>query len=84
MLATLVAKPFDHSGWVYEEKYDGIRVLAYKEGNTVSVLSRNDIDRTADFPGIVAALVKLRPGTLLLDGEVVVFDKKSRHRWLRP
>ena len=56
MLATLVAKPFDEPGWVYEEKYDGIRVLAYKEGKHVSLLSRNDIDRTGgrveDWRGI--------------------------------
>ena len=33
MLATLVVKePFQRPGWVYEEKYDGYRILAYKEG----------------------------------------------------
>ena len=32
MLATLVSEPFDRRGWIYEEKYDGIRILAYKEG----------------------------------------------------
>jgi bifunctional non-homologous end joining protein LigD len=31
MLATLVSEPFDRPGWVYEEKYDGFRILAYKE-----------------------------------------------------
>lgn len=75
MLATLVAKPFDEPGWVFEEKYDGIRVLAYKEGKRVSLLSRNDIDRTRNFPEIVAAIAKLRPATLMLDGEIVVFDR---------
>jgi len=33
MLATLVGEPFHEPGWVYEEKYDGIRILAYKEGS---------------------------------------------------
>ena len=66
MLATLVAKPFDEPGWVYEEKYDGIRVPAYKEGKHVSLLSRNNIDRTEDFPEVVAAIAKLRPATILL------------------
>jgi ATP-dependent DNA ligase len=32
MLATLVSRPFHRPGWVYEEKYDGYRILAYKEG----------------------------------------------------
>jgi hypothetical protein len=81
MLATLVGKPFDEPGWVYEEKYDGIRVLAYKEGKHVSLLSRNDIDRTGNFPEMVAAIAKLRPTSLLLDGEVVVFDRKNVSRF---
>jgi len=81
MLATLVANPFDETGWVYEEKYDGIRVLAYKEGNHVSLLSRNDIDRTRNFPEIVATIAKLRPVSLLLDGEIVVFDRKKVSRF---
>ena len=81
MLATLVAKPFDQPGWVYEEKYDGIRVLAYKEAKHVSLLSRNDVDRTGDFPEVFAAIAKLRPASLLLDGEVVVFDRKKVSRF---
>ena len=81
MLATLVAKPFDEPGWVYEEKYDGIRVLAYKEGKHVSLLSRNDIDRAGDFPEVVAAIAKLRPASLLLDGELVVFDRNKISRF---
>jgi bifunctional non-homologous end joining protein LigD len=77
MLATLVRKPFDKPGWVYEEKYDGIRILAYKEGKNVRLLSRNDIDRTKGFPKIVDAIRTLKPSTLLLDGELVVFDSKK-------
>lgn len=77
MLATLVAEPFHKLGWVYEEKYDGIRLLAYKEGARVRLLSRNDIDRTGSFPKIAAAIASLRPASLLLDGEVVVFDRKK-------
>lgn len=77
MLATLVREPFDRPGWVYEEKYDGDRILAYKEGARVRLLSRNGKDHTERFAGIAAALAELRPPTLLLDGEVVVFD---RHR----
>ena len=40
MLATLVSEPFDRRGWVYEEKYDGIRILAYKEGKECHGCSR--------------------------------------------
>jgi len=81
MLATLVGKAFSEPGWVFEEKYDGIRVLAYKEGKRVSLHSRNDIDRTENFPEIVAAIANLKPTTLLLDGEIVVFDRSRVSRF---
>ncbi|HKM82680.1 MAG TPA: non-homologous end-joining DNA ligase [Terriglobia bacterium] len=81
MLATLVAEPFDKPGWVYEEKYDGIRVLAYKEGDRVRLMSRNGKDRTDGFPRIAAAIHSLKPVTLLLDGEVVVFDREQVSRF---
>ena len=74
MLATLVDAPFQRPGWIWEEKYDGIRLIALKEGGAVRLLSRNDKDRTADFPEIAAAVAALPAPTLVLDGEVVVFD----------
>jgi hypothetical protein len=68
MLAHLVPVPFHRPGWVFEEKYDGIRILAYKEGAKVTLLSRNDLDRTATFTDIASAVGKLQDRTLLLDG----------------
>jgi len=41
----LVRQPLERTGWVYEEKYDGYRILAYKEDRKIT-LSRNDKDRT--------------------------------------
>jgi bifunctional non-homologous end joining protein LigD len=81
MLATLVPAPFHKPDWVYEEKYDGIRILTYKEGNKVSLVTRNDVDRARDFPKIVAAISSLKSSTLLLDGEIVVFDEKGVSRF---
>ncbi len=81
MLATLVAQPFDKPGWVYEEKYDGDRMLAYKEGKSVQLLSRNGKNHTARYPEIVAAIEKLDRASLLLDGEMVVFDRKDVSRF---
>ncbi len=80
MLATLVTKPFDEPGWVYEEKYDGYRILAYKEGANVTLLSRNDKDRTQAYADIAVAIAALPSRTLLLDGEVVAFDRHKVSR----
>lgn len=81
MLATLVPEPFDRPGWAYEEKYDGVRILAYKEDGRVRLLSRNEKDRTENFSRIAAAIRILQPVNLLLDGEVVVFDRKRVSRF---
>ena len=59
MLATLVRKPFHEPGWVYEEKYDGYRILAYKEVDRVTLLSRNGNDRTATYGSVARAIQKL-------------------------
>ena len=75
MLATLVDKPFHQPGWIYEEKYDGYRILAYKEGKKVTLLSRNAKDRTQSFSKVADAIATLPAKTLLLDGECVAFDK---------
>jgi bifunctional non-homologous end joining protein LigD len=81
MLATLVDEPFDRANWIFEEKYDGVRMLAYKEGSRVSLISRNAIDRTERYPEIAKAIQRLKPETLLLDGEIVVFDSKDVSRF---
>lgn len=81
MLAKLVDEPFDRPGWVYEEKYDGYRILAYKEGKSVQLLSRNAKDRSESFAPIARAVAKLRPHTLLLDGEAVIFDERKISRF---
>jgi bifunctional non-homologous end joining protein LigD len=81
MLATLVKAPFDQPGWVYEEKYDGFRIVAYKEGDKVTLLSRNAKDRTAHFRPVALAIAGLPHETLLLDGEVVAFDRAGVSRF---
>ncbi|HTQ15126.1 MAG TPA: non-homologous end-joining DNA ligase [Rhizomicrobium sp.] len=75
MLATLVAEPFRALGWIFEEKYDGDRVLAYKDGRRVRMLSRNGIDRTDSFSAIADAIGALAARQLILDGEVIVRDR---------
>lgn len=81
MLATLVAEPFRAPGWIFQEKYDGDRILAYKEGARVRLLSRNGKDRTERFPDVVKAIAGLAEPALLLDGEMVIFDKAGISRF---
>jgi len=75
MAPTLARPPFHREGWIYEEKVDGWRMLAYKDGTTVRLISRNGVDHTRRFLELAYAIGKLRPETLVLDGEVAVFDE---------
>jgi bifunctional non-homologous end joining protein LigD len=81
MLATLVPKPFHRPGWVYEEKYDGIRTLAYRRRRRIRLYSRNLNDLTAEFPDITCALQGLVGGDFVLDGEIVAFDRHGVSRF---
>ncbi len=75
MLATLVSEPFHKPGWVYEEKYDGYRILAYKEGAKVTLFSRNAQRSHRDVCFGRSIDRRLSDRTILLDGEVVAFDR---------
>src|SRR2546430_4833454 len=81
MLATLTPKPFHRPGWVYEEKYDGVRALAYRRGRRVRLYSRTLRDITTEFPEIARALQGLPDGDLVLDGEIVAFDRHGVSRF---
>jgi bifunctional non-homologous end joining protein LigD len=62
------------TGWTFEPKYDGIRVLAFTTTTDVKLITRNGKDKAAQFPEVVAALKKLAAQTkraFLLDGEIV-------------
>jgi len=85
MAPRLVHAAFHRDGWVYEEKVDGWRMLAYKDGQRVRLVSRNGRDHTRRFHGIAAAIAKLSARSLVLDGEVAIYDGKlrSRFEWLR-
>ena len=60
--------------WTYEVKWDGYRCIAVKEGARVKLWSRNQKDLTRDYPGIEAAVGKLRPSSFVIDGEIVALD----------
>jgi bifunctional non-homologous end joining protein LigD len=78
MLCTLEAEPFDNPEWIFEPKYDGLRVLAIYDGQELTLLSRNNQSQKAPFPDIVSALRQSVSRPVILDGEVVCFDERGR------
>jgi bifunctional non-homologous end joining protein LigD len=81
MPPTLVPEPFHRPGWVYEEKVDGWRILAYEDGARVRLLSRNGVDHAGRFRELAAAIAALSVPTFVLDGDVAIFDAQLRSRF---
>jgi bifunctional non-homologous end joining protein LigD len=72
------AEPFSAAGWLFELKYDGWRLLAAKDGDTVTLRLRSGRDAASTFPEVAEAVSALPVRRALLDGEVVVFAADGR------
>jgi len=68
MAATLTQERFSGPDWIFERKFDGIRLLAYKKGDDVQLFSRNHLPQ--DLPAIQHALERIPHHELILDGEI--------------
>lgn len=69
MAATLTQERFGAGDdWLFERKFDGIRLLAYKRGDDVRLYSRNRLPQ--HLPGVAAAIARLPVRDAILDGEV--------------
>ena len=68
MAATLTQDRFTGPDWIFERKLDGIRLLAFKRGRDVRLLSRNRLPQ--NLPSIAEAIADLPIGDAIFDGEV--------------
>lgn len=67
MAVTLTQERFTGPEWIFERKYDGIRLLAFKNGDDVRLLSRNQLPQ--HYPSVEAAIAELPLHDAILDGE---------------
>ena len=74
MLARLTDRRFSDPDWLFERKFDGERVLAYRDRNRVRLLSRNRAALDASYPELVDALASQPCPDFVVDGEVVAFE----------
>lgn len=68
MAATLTQARFTGPEWVFERKFDGIRLLAFKRGADVRLFSRNRLPQ--QLPVIAEAIAGLPARDAVLDGEI--------------
>ncbi len=76
MLATLVDKPFDEEGWLYEVKWDGYRAVIYLNKGEVRMRSRNNKSFDEKFYSLHNALQQWKINAVL-DGEIIVINDKG-------
>lgn len=78
-LAKLVNKIPEGEDWIYELKYDGYRITAYIEGNSVRLMTRNGNDYQKRFHNISLALINwAKTRAMVLDGEMVITDESGK------
>ena len=74
MLATLTDAPFDDGGWVFEDKFDGFRMVAEIKNGKVALYSRNGKIISHSYVEVARALEGIR-GDAVIDGELVAIGK---------
>src|SRR3954463_14382612 len=77
MAATLTQDRFAGDDWLFERKFDGIRLLAYKDGDDVRLYSRNRLPQ--QLPAVARAVGKLDVNDAILDGEVTWDGQSGYH-----
>ena len=70
-LATAVDVPPDGPDWLHEIKFDGYRLLLFKHGPQVRLMTRNGHDWTSRFPALAKAAGQLTDHDVVLDGELI-------------
>jgi ATP-dependent DNA ligase len=64
------------AGWQYEPKWDGFRCLAFREGREVTLMSKSGQRLERYFPEMVAALLEVEAKRFVVDGELVIAEKR--------
>jgi len=77
MLATLVDKPVEEEGWLYEVKWDGYRAMAFMNQGRLELKSRNDKSFNEKFYPVYDALQQWGVNAIV-DGEVVVVGENGK------
>src|SRR5690349_2670427 len=77
MAATLTQERFSGPEWIFERKYDGIRLLAFRKGASVQLFSRNQLPQK--YPAIAEMIGSLPVDDVILDGEVDWGERNVRY-----
>jgi ATP-dependent DNA ligase len=68
-LPSKVTRPPSGTTWLHEIKHDGYRLMVRRDGERVRCFTRNGHDCADRFPAIVAAALRIKASSFLIDGE---------------
>lgn len=74
MLAVLTDARFSDADWIFERKLDGVRLLVFRDGERIRLMTRNRNEVSDTYPELVEALAEQSADDFVADGEVVAFD----------
>src|ERR1700753_1523804 len=77
MLAKRVSEFPTEDGWVFEPKWDGFRVLVFRDGEDILLQSRDQKSLNRYFPELVETLRVRLPQRCVLDGEIVIATERG-------
>jgi ATP-dependent DNA ligase len=77
MLAKLARQLPDGDGWLFEPKWDGFRCIVFRDGGDVTLTSRNERPFNRYFPELIEPLMASLPERCVVDGEIVVPDRRG-------
>lgn len=72
MLAKLSEEMPRGEGWIYEPKWDGFRTIVFRDGDEVTLRSRNDRPLNRYFPEVEELLLEGLPERCVVDGEIIL------------
>ena len=74
MLALLTDARFSDPNWIFERKLDGVRLLVFRDGDRIRLMTRNRNEVSDTYPELIEALAQQPASDFVADGEVVAFD----------
>jgi ATP-dependent DNA ligase len=72
MLSKRISDLPDGDGWIFEPKWDGFRALIFRDGDDITIQSRDEKPLNRYFPELVEVLRAQLPARVVLDGEIVI------------
>jgi bifunctional non-homologous end joining protein LigD len=57
--------------WIYQIKWDGVRILTYYDGHEVRLFNRKQRERTEHYPELIDIRSFCKAESIILDGEVI-------------